>query len=138
MVDDQRQSVDDPPETEDHDDPHEDGEPQRQLCVFAERVHRLHDAAPRQERRDDRQEGGQDNERDVPNTQHAATFLHHHRVEEGRRGEPGQGACVLHRPVPIYAPTPLSAPRAVMSGLSCVRPTQFVFSRSSLALTAER
>ena len=82
----QRQPVDDEAEADDDDRDHEAGEQPRQRDVLAERVHRLHDARPRHERAEDRQEERDDDERDVPDAQHAALLLHHHRVQKrGRR-----------------------------------------------------
>ena len=80
----------------------------RERAIFAERVHRLDDARPRHERAEDRQEERHDDERHVPDAQHAALLLHADRVQERRRGEPRQQPGVLNRiPHPVAAPPEL-------------------------------
>ena len=52
-------------------------------------------------------EGGRD-QADVPDLQHAALLLHHHRVQEGGADQPGHERRVLHRvPAPVTAPAEL-------------------------------
>ena len=104
----QRQPVDHQPEAEDQQHDHEDREHHGQLGILAEGVDRLHDAGPRHEGAEDRQEERQDHERDVPDAQHAAPLLHHHRVQERGRREPRQQAGVLDGvPAPVAAPAQL-------------------------------
>ena len=86
------------------------GEEPRQLAILAERMDRLHDARPRHERSEDRQEERHDDERDVPDAQHAAPFLHHHRMQERGRREPRQQAR-RSRPDPTSSSRPSRAPR---------------------------
>ena len=104
----QRQPIDHPAEAERQDRGHERGEHPRQLAVLAKGVHGLHDARARHEGAEDRQQERHDDQRDVPDAQHAAPFLHDDRVQERRRREPRQQARVLDRiPAPVAAPAQL-------------------------------
>ena len=81
----------------------------------AERVHRVDDARAGEERAEDREAERRDHERQVPDAQHPAPFLHHHRVDERGRGEPRQQRRVLDRvPAPVAAPAEhrVAPPRA--------------------------
>ena len=70
-----------------------------------ERVDRGQDAPPREERPEHRQRERADHEREVPDLQHPAAFLHHHRMQERGRREPRQQRDVLDRiPRPVAAP----------------------------------
>src|SRR5262249_48148274 len=70
-----------------------------------EGVDRVKDPGRGQERAEDRETERRDDQREVPDAQHPAPFLHHHRVDERGRGEPRQQRRVLDRvPRPVPAP----------------------------------
>ena len=80
-----------------------------------ERVHRRDDPRAGEEGAEDRERERGDDEREVPDPQHPAPFLHHHRVDERGRGDPRQQRRVLHRvPAPVPAPAEhlVAPPRA--------------------------
>ena len=80
-----------------------------------ERVHRVDHARTREERAENRETERRDDERQVPDTQHPAPFLHHHRVDERGRGQPREQRRVLDRvPTPEATPTEhrVAPPRA--------------------------
>ena len=61
-----------------------------------------------QERAEDRQHAGGQHQRHVPDPQHPAPLLDHHRVQERGRGQPRHQRRVLHRvPHPVAAPVEL-------------------------------
>src|SRR5208337_347446 len=63
-------------------DGEENGE-ERADVGLRESVHGRNNPAARQKCAEDAQEERQDDQRDVPNFQHSALFLDHHRVQEG-------------------------------------------------------
>ncbi len=84
-------------EADDQDRAHEADEEVRQHGVVAERVHRLHHServmnVPKIVRKNVTMTRD-----DVPDAEHAAPLLHHHRMEERGGGEPGQQRGVLDR-----------------------------------------
>ena len=69
---------------------------------------RVEDPGAHEEGPQHRQRPGGEDERDVPDLQHPALLLHHHRVQEGRAGQPRQQRGVLDRvPGPVAAPAQL-------------------------------
>src|SRR6185437_6312252 len=63
------------------------------------------DSAARQERSQNGKHERAEDQPHVPGLQHAALFLHHHRVQERRASEPWKNGGVLNR-VPSPVPTP--------------------------------
>src|SRR5690349_7300831 len=69
-------------------------------------VYRADDAAARQEGSQNGKHEGAEDQPNVPGLQHAALFLHHHRMQEGSSGEPRENRGVLNRvPAPVTAPS---------------------------------
>ena len=88
-----------------HGDECEEPRPDRAL---RERVDRVDDAGSREERPEQRERERDDHQQDVPDLQHPALLLDHHRVQERRRGEPRHQRGVLDRiPGVVPAPTDL-------------------------------
>ena len=66
---------------------------------------RTDDSASREERSQNREPEGREHQPHVPRLQHAALFLHHHRVQESRTGKPRHKRGILDRvPSPVTAP----------------------------------
>ncbi len=70
-----------------------------------EGVHRIEHSRTGQEGAEDRQAERGEEQREVPQPQHAPALLHHHRVQVGGPGDPGQERRVLHR-IPRPEPAP--------------------------------
>src|SRR5580700_2157674 len=72
---------------------------------LSESVDRTDDAAAGKESSEDGEPECGEDQPHVPHLQHAALFLHHHRVQEGGAGEPRHERCVLDGvPSPVAAP----------------------------------
>ena len=86
----------------DHQEPHEvDADVGLRECVNG-----ADQPAARHHRPEDAKEEGRGNQNDVPDLHHALLLLHHHRVQEGRAGQPGQQRGVLDGiPAPVPAPS---------------------------------
>ena len=69
-------------------------------------VHRTDHTRTREERPEHGEQEGREDERHVPDFQHAAFFLHHDGMQKRRAGEPGHERGILHRvPSPVAAPS---------------------------------
>ena len=104
----------DEPDGDEHDEA-EEAEQQRPDRRLAERVHRVEHARAGEERAEDGEAERGAQQRQVPDPQHPAPLLHHHRVEVGGAGEPRQERRVLDRvPRPVAAPAEhlVAPPRA--------------------------
>ena len=78
-------------------------------------MHAVHDAAPREERSEDRERERRHDERKVPGSEEAPLLFHHDRMEVRRRREPRHDRRILDRvPRPVAAPTEhgVAPPRA--------------------------
>ena len=86
---------------------HEDDEAQEPAAerALGERVDRVDHPGAGEERAEDREAECERDEDHVPELQHAALLLDHHRVQERGRGEPRHERSVLHR-VPRVVPAP--------------------------------
>ncbi len=68
-------------------------------------VHRTDHTRTREEGPEHREQEGREDERHVPDFQHAAFFLHHDGMQKCRAGEPGHERSIFHRvPSPVTAP----------------------------------
>ncbi len=109
-----RRSPEEQPDRQDE-DRREVTEQQRPDRRLRERVHAVHDAAPREEGTQDREREGRDHERDVPGPQEPSLLLDHHGVQIGGRREPRHDRRVLDGiPCPVAAPAEhrVAPPRA--------------------------
>ena len=74
-------------------------------------MNRIDDSGTGQKGPDDGQPESQDDEDDVPDFEHVAFFLDHHRMEEGGPGQPGHQRSIFNR-----IPGPKSSPSEFLIG----------------------
>ena len=68
-------------------------------------MHGADNSAAGQERSQNRQPERGEDQPHVPHLQHAALFLHHHRMQKCRAGQPRHQRCILH-----WIPSPVATP----------------------------